>query len=79
MCEDYGRHFIVYRKDMGGQARHDLTGLLGTLRRKNLGRIGEEVPGSDYQGLQQCLSDSPWEHGPLMAQVAGEAARQLGG
>ena len=64
---------------MGGHARHYLTGLPGTLRRKNLGRMGEEVPGSDYQGLQHFLSDSPWGHGPLMAQVAGEAARQLSG
>jgi SRSO17 transposase len=29
--------------------------------------------------LQQFVSDSPWEHEPLLAQVAGEAARQRGG
>jgi hypothetical protein len=51
MCEDYGRHFIVYRKDVGAHARHYLAGLLGVQRRKNMGRIGEDVPESNYQGL----------------------------
>lgn len=79
MCEEYGRHFIVYRKDMGEHARHYLTGLLGTQRRKNMGRIGEDVPQSSYQGLQQFVSDSPWEHAPLMEQLARDASRLLGG
>jgi SRSO17 transposase len=79
MCEDYGRHFIVYRKDASEHAGHYLAGLLGTQRRKNLGRIEEDVPGSNYQGLQQFLSDSPWEHEPVMEQLAGDAARLPGG
>lgn len=79
MCKDYGGHFYVYRKDMSEHARHYLTGLLGIQRRKNMGRIGEDVPESDYEGMQQFVSDSPWEHAPLMAQVAHDAARLLGG
>jgi hypothetical protein len=42
---------------------------------KTWGCIEEDVPESNYQGLQQFVSDSPWEHAPLMEQLAGEAAR----
>ena len=79
MCNDYGKHFIVYRKNATKHARHYLTGLLGTQRRKNMGRIGEDVPESNYEGLQQFVSNSPWDHAALMEQLAGEAARLLGG
>jgi SRSO17 transposase len=78
MCENYGSHFVVYRKDVSGHARHYLAGLLGTQRRKNMGCIGEDVPESNYEGLQYFVSECAWEHGPLMAQVAAEAGRELG-
>ena len=79
MCDDYGHHFIVYRKDGREHARRYLTGLMGTQRRKNMGRIEEDVPETNYQGIQHFMSDSAWEHEPLMAQLAGEAAGLLGG
>lgn len=78
-CEMFERHFQVYRKDMSGHARHYLGGLLGRAGRKNLQGIEEDVAQSDYQGMQHFLSDSPWEHAAVMAQVAGEADRELGG
>jgi SRSO17 transposase len=49
------------------------------VERKNIGRIGEEVAESNYQGMQQFISDSPWDHGALLAEVAGAAAALLGG
>jgi SRSO17 transposase len=79
MRKDYGHHFIVYRKDGREHARRYLAGLMGTQRRKNMGRIEEDVPETNYQGLQHFMSDSAWEHEPLMAQLAGEASRLLGG
>jgi SRSO17 transposase len=78
-CEDYGRHFVVHGKDVSGHARSYLSGLLGTQRRKNIGRIGEDVEGSNYQAMQQLISDSPWKEDALMDQVAKEANGLLGG
>ena len=78
-CENYGRHFVVHGKDVSGHARSYLSGLLGTQRRKNIGRIGEDVEGSNYQAMQQLVSDSPWREDALMDQVAKEANGLLGG
>ena len=78
-CGRFGCHFLIHGNDSSGHARHYLSGLLRRVERKNIGRIGEEVPGSNYQGMQQFISDSPWDHGALMAEVAGEAAALLGG
>jgi SRSO17 transposase len=77
--EDYGRYFVVKGRDISGHARSYLSGLLGTQRRKNIGRIGEDVEASNYQGMQQLISDSPWNEKALMDQVAQEANGLLGG
>ena len=59
-------------------ARHYLSGLLGTQRRKNIEVIGEDVSGSTYQGMKQFISSSPWDHRKLMDQVASDANALLG-
>ncbi len=63
---------------MGDHARHYLTGLLGRNVRKSIGRIGEELAESNYQGLQQFISDSPWDEQAVLRQVRGEAEALLG-
>jgi SRSO17 transposase len=78
-CDRFGRHFLIHGNDSSGHARHYLSGLLGCARRKNIGRIGEDVAESNYQGLQQFITDSPWDHGALLEEVAREAAALLGG
>jgi SRSO17 transposase len=60
LCADYQRHFIVHGRDVGVHARDYLTGLLGRNVRKSIDRIGEELPGSNHQGMRQFISDSPW-------------------
>lgn len=55
-----------------------LSGLLGINIRKNIGRIDEGLPDANYQGMQQFISDSPWDPNGLMAQVASEAEDLLG-
>ena len=77
-CGRFGRHFLIDGNDSSGHARHYLSGLLRRVSRKNIGRIGEEVAESNYQGLQQFISDSPWDHAALLAEVASEAAALLG-
>lgn len=78
-CDRFGRHFVIHGNDSSGHARHYLSGLLGCARRKNIGRIGEDVAESNYQGMQQFISDSPWDHAALLEDVAREAEGLLGG
>jgi SRSO17 transposase len=78
-CGDYGRHFVIKGKDVSAHARDYLSGLVGTQRRKNIGRIGEDVEASNYQSMQQLISDSPWSDEAVMEQVAEEANGLLGG
>jgi SRSO17 transposase len=78
-CDVFSPHFVVRGKDISQHARSYLSGLLGTARRKNIGRIEEDVSESNYQGMQQLLSDSPWDHRALMDTVAAEADGLLGG
>ena len=74
----FEHHFIVRGKDVGSHARSYLSGLMGTQRRKNIERIESDVADSNYQGMQQFLSDSPWSHEALMRQVADEAEAVMG-
>lgn len=76
---DYSPHFVVRGKDVGKHARDYLAGLLGTERRKNMGRIHDDVAQSNYQAIQQFVSDSPWSDAEVMAQVARDANGMLGG
>jgi SRSO17 transposase len=78
-CEMFEHHFMVRGHDVSRHARHYLSGLLGTARRKNLERIEADVAESDYEGMQQLLSNSPWDHQAVMQQVATEADATLGG
>lgn len=78
-CQRFEHHFIVRGRDVTRHAQHYLSGLLGVQRRKNIGRIEADVAGSDYENLQQFISDSPWEHEAVMAQVAKETEATLGG
>ena len=71
-------HFISQGRNSVHHARHYLTGLLGTERRKNIEAIEGDVAGSDYQGMEQFISSSPWDHRGLMADVAREADAAIG-
>lgn len=77
-CQTYSPHFIGWGMNSVGHARHYLSGLLGTQRRKNIEVIGQDVKGSDYQGLEQFISSSPWEHRGVIDQVARDADALLG-
>ena len=76
---DYSAHFLIRGKDVSQHASDYLSGLLGTYRRKNLECIHGDIPESNYQAMQQFVSDSPWSQDNLMTQVAGEVNGLLGG
>ena len=42
-------------------------------------RMAEVVPHSDDQSLQHFLTNSPWDEGPVIDQVAHDADRLIGG
>jgi len=77
-CERYSRHFVGQGYNSIGHARHYLTGLTGTQRRKNIETIENDVNGSNYQGMEQFISSSPWSHRDLLDDVARGADEQFG-
>ena len=44
-------------------------------RKRNIERINEQVPGSEYYSMQHFISESPWEYQPGFDKVAGDATR----
>ena len=78
-CKTYESHFIGTGMNSTGHAQHYLSGLLGTQRRKNIETIHNDVSSSDYQGMEQFLRSSPWDHEPLMAQIGREASTMISG
>jgi len=77
-CGHYSHHFVHQGMNSVGHARHYLSGLLGTQRRKNIETIHNDVADSDYQGMEQFISSSPWSHRAVMKQVATDAGELLG-
>lgn len=63
---------------MLSQAEGYLRGLLQAARR-NVERMAEVVPGTNAQALHHFLSHSPWDHRPVMDQVARDVGSLLGG
>ena len=51
---------------------------MGTQRKKNIETIENDIPGSDYQGMEQFVSASPWDSRALMDDVAKDANRSIG-
>merc|ERR1711998_798001 len=76
-CDRYSRHFIQQGMHSVDHARHYLSGLLGVQRRKNIETIHNDVAGSDYQGMEQFISASPWSHEAVMEQLAADAEEPM--
>lgn len=77
-CDRFSRHFIGQGYNSTAHARHYLSGLTGTQRRKNIETIENDVKGSDYQGMEQFISSSPWNHRDLLDDIARGADEQFG-
>ena len=71
-------HFRRWTRSVAVPARQYLQGLMQA-RRKNMERMEEVVPDCDYQSLQHFVSNSEWDAGAVLDQVAREADRHLGG
>lgn len=77
-CDSYSPHFIQQGMNSIHHARCYLSGLMGTQRRKNIETIENDVADSDYQGMEQFISSSPWSHEALLGQLAREVDSILG-
>ena len=77
-CQRYEQHFIGQGRNSIVHARHYITGLMGAQRTKNIETIENDVPGSDYQSMEQFISSSPWDHRALLNDVARDADQLLG-
>ncbi len=71
-------HFLRSTRSVVLQAQLYLQGLMQA-RRKNMERMEEVVPDCNYQSLHHFLSSSEWDARAVLAQVAAEADRHLGG
>lgn len=77
-CKTYSSHFVRPGMNSVKHASDYLSGLLGTQRRKNIETIENDVAESDYQGMEQFISASPWSHREVMDHVARDANEELG-
>ena len=64
--------------DVSPQANRYLRGLMQTPKR-NMERMAEAVPDTDYQALQNFLTHSHWDHQAVMEKVSQDANAWLGG
>src|SRR5579885_1028307 len=87
---DLNRYLADVLPDLGRQGRRPwaelyLRGLLLDGRRKSAGAMAERLQRIDRstrdyeQGLQQFLSQSPWDERPVRDQLARHVCRTLGG
>jgi SRSO17 transposase len=74
----FATHFQRWTRSALPQAQKYLQGLMQA-GRKNIERMEEVVPDSDYDSLQHFVSDSEWDARAVLDQVAVEADRHLGG
>lgn len=78
-ASDFRSYFQVTTHNGSDTARNYLAGLLMKEPAKNMERMEEYIPGFNYENQQQFLSDSPWEHEPLVRRVGKEVSALIGG
>jgi SRSO17 transposase len=76
----FSRYFHSRSDHSVDGVRNYVIGLLMAKRgAKNIERMEEAVEGFEYQNVHHAISDSPWEHRPLMDELARQADGLLGG
>ncbi len=73
--QPFARH--LQRTEQRENARGYVGGLLSGLRRKNAESIAYHHD-QDRQALQKFVGQAPWDHRPLMAELARQVGHQLG-
>ncbi|MET9404154.1 IS701 family transposase [Kitasatospora sp. NPDC002965] len=65
------------RKDQRRQGDCYLRGLMLDGRRKSIQPMAERLPDGNMQALQQFVSQSPWDHTPVLRQIARKMTAAL--
>lgn len=78
LTERYRGFFRSRTRDSFGVALRYLHGLVQAPRR-TLEEMAAAVPDGDAQQFQHFIANSPWDHRPVLAQIARDADRVLGG
>jgi SRSO17 transposase len=77
----HGRYYPFFQRhtsNLAGRALQYLKGLFQA-DKKNMERMEEKVPDTEYDPLQYFLSDSDWQCGPVNDQIGQDADKLLGG
>jgi SRSO17 transposase len=69
---------LLQRSEQGGHARNYVAGLVSDLEYKNVESIAY-LHDQQREPLQQFIGQSPWDHGPWLAELARQVGRELGG
>ncbi len=77
-CDEFSTHFNLSTRDISVKSRQYLCGLMQA-KKKNMERMAEVVPDSCDQALQHFLSNSNWDEGSVMDQVATATDAMIGG
>ena len=77
----HGRYFQFFQRHNSNLSDKALQYLKGLFQsgKKNMERMEEKVPDVEYEQLQYFLSESRWEHRPVMDQISRDADQLLGG
>ena len=67
----------LQRSEQGGHARAYVAGLLSDLEYKNVESIAY-LHDQEREPLQQFIGQSPWDHGPWLAELARQVGQELG-
>ena len=73
----YCVHFITRTRNVVEQSKKYLYGLIQSEKR-NMERMAEVVPDSNDQAYQHFMSESPWDHGAVMDQIASDVDAAFG-
>ena len=77
----HGRYFQYFQRhntNLADKAFQYIKGLFQA-KKKNMERMEERVPDVVYDQLQYFLSDSQWEHQPIIEQISSDADQLMGG
>ena len=69
---------LLQRSEQGGHACTYIAGLVSDLEYKNVESIAY-LHDQQREPLQQFIGQSPWDHGPWLAELARQVGRELGG
>ncbi len=75
---EFSDMFVSHRSDNSDTAYKYMCGLIQS-KKSNMERMEETVPETDYESLQEFISNSPWSYGDVIRRVSSKADELLGG